>query len=340
MVTFPSRPSAGSGSASSASPHPRPHRVAVLALETVIPFDLGIPTQIFACGPPALARAPYTVRVCAPAAGRLRAAQGVVLDVRYGLRILAAAETIVVPGIDTLDQNIPPAVCAALRRAHARGARIVSICTGAFVLAAAGLLDGRPATTHWRYAGMLAARYPAVRLDPRVLYVDDGEILTSAGLAAGIDLCLHLVRRDLGAEAANAVARQMVVAPHRSGGQAQFVDVPVPEDAGSLEPTRSWALERLGDPLTIERLAEHARMSRRTFTRRFRGETGVSPLNWVVHHRVLLARRLLETTDAPVERVAARAGFGTALSLRLHFRREVGTSPLAYRRTFRAARAG
>jgi transcriptional regulator GlxA family with amidase domain len=314
--------------------------VAILALETVVPFDLGVPHQIFGYEPPERRSPLYTVRICAPKAGRLACAHGVVLQVSHGLAALAAADTIIVPGIDDLDLPVPRAVCSALRAAHARGARIASICTGAFVLAAAGVLDGRRATTHWKWADALAARHPAVRVDPRVLYVHDGSILTSAGIAAGIDLCLYLVRQDYGAEVANAVARFMVVAPHRSGGQAQFVEAPVAVDAGSLEPTRRWALERLEEPLTVERLAAHARMSRRTFTRRFRVETGASPLQWLLHQRVLLARRLLETTDASVERVAARAGFGSALSLRLHFRRAVATSPLAYRRSFRDARTG
>ena len=317
----------------------RAHRLAILALDTVVPFDLGIPYQIFRGGRSDRGDALYDVRVCAPSVGALRAAGGLRLDVRHGLRTLAWAETVIVPGIDDLDRPVPPAVCAALRAAHARGARIVSICTGAFVLAAAGLLEGRRAATHWQNADALATRYPAVRVDARVLYVDEGELLTSAGLAAGIDLCLHIVRQDHGAEVANAVARQLVVAPHRSGGQAQFVDAPVRADDGGLERTRSWALLRLAEPLTIARLAEHARMSRRTFTRRFRSETGVSPLQWLLHQRVLLARRLLETTDQPVARVAERAGFGSALSLRLHFRRAVATSPLAYRRAFRTTRA-
>jgi transcriptional regulator GlxA family with amidase domain len=213
---------------------------------------------------------------------------------------------------------------------------VVSICTGAFVLAAAGLLDGRRATTHWAAAERLASDYPNVEVDPAVLYIDDGTVCTSAGVAAGIDLCLHLVRQDYGAETANAIARGMVVAPHRSGGQTQFAQAPVPAvDDGSLERTRRWMLAHLAEPLTIDKLARHASVSSRTFSRRFVAETGTTPLQWVLTQRVLLARRLLETTDEPVARVAALAGFGDALNLRNHFGRATGTSPLAYRRTFR-----
>ncbi|HET8648763.1 MAG TPA: helix-turn-helix domain-containing protein [Gemmatimonadales bacterium] len=313
-----------------------PHQVAILALDSVVPFDLAIPHQVFGFSR-AAAPARYRVRVCSPRPGRVRAAEGIILETRHGLRTLAAADTIIVPGLTELDRPIPRDVCSALRRAHARGARLASICTGAFVLAAAGLLDGRRATTHWQNAEALAARYPLVRVDPGVLYVADGPVFTSAGLAAGLDLCLHLVQRDFGAQFANSVARELVVAPHRSGGQAQFIDTPLePGDGGSLEATRIWALAHLGQPLTLTRLAAHARMNRRTFTRRFRSETGMSALQWVVYQRVLLARRLLETTDLPVSRIAARAGFGSALSLRLHFRKLLAVSPLSYRRAFRA----
>jgi transcriptional regulator GlxA family with amidase domain len=217
---------------------------------------------------------------------------------------------------------------------------MVSICTGAFALAAAGVLDGRRATTHWRDAALLAERHPAVDVDPDVLYVDEGRVLTSAGVAAGIDLCLHLVRRDHGAQVANDVARRIVVAPHRSGGQAQFVDRPLPDGVGAgLEATRAWALERLDAPLTVAALAAHAHVSERTFLRRFRAETGTTPLRWLHEHRVAEARRQLEQTDLPVEHVAARCGFGTAVSLRRHFARATRTTPTAYRRAF-AGRPG
>jgi transcriptional regulator GlxA family with amidase domain len=213
---------------------------------------------------------------------------------------------------------------------------VVSICTGAFVLAAAGLLDGRRATTHWLDAPDFAARFPSVTMDPDVLYIDEGSVLTSAGIAAGIDLCLHIVRKDYGAAVANAVARRLVVAPHRSGGQAQFVAQPVAEARGHrLESTRGWVMRRLAEPTTVGRMAEHAGMSLRTFARCFREETGTSPLQWLLRHRILAAQQLLEQTDHGVDRIAEMCGFGSAVSLRVHFRRELDTSPLAYRRAFR-----
>ena len=354
----------------------RPHRVALLALDRVVAFDLAVPSTVFGgaafgVGEPEDAavlraalpyRSLYEVRVCAPDGPppgarptsrvrsarvtpdrRVRTADGFTLDVAHGLRTLAWADTVVVPGLASLDRDLPASVLTGLRTAHARGARVVSICTGAFVLAAAGLLDGRRATTHWAAAARLAAAYPQVTVDAAVLYVDAGSVCTSAGVAAGIDLCLHLVRQDHGTEAANAIARGMVVAPHRSGGQAQFAETPVPPvDEGSLEGTRRWAIAHLAEPLTIDMLARHAAVSRRTFARRFAAETGTTPLQWLLAQRVLLARRLLETTDEPVARVAALAGFGDALSLRQHFARTTATTPLAYRRTFRgrAATAG
>jgi transcriptional regulator GlxA family with amidase domain len=213
---------------------------------------------------------------------------------------------------------------------------VASICTGAFVLAAAGLLDGRRATTHWRYAGRLAREFPAIDVDPGVLYVDAGDVLTSAGVAAGVDLCLHMVRADHGAAAANAVARRMVVAAHRDGGQAQFVERPLPPAAGGgLAATRAWLAERLAEPVSIDAMARHAGYSPRSFARRFRAETGTTPLQWLIGLRVAEAQRLLEGSDAPVEEVAARSGFGGAVALRQHFSRLVGTSPTAYRRAFR-----
>jgi transcriptional regulator GlxA family with amidase domain len=230
----------------------------------------------------------------------------------------------------------------ALRAAHARGARLLSLCTGVFMIAAAGLLDGRRASTHWRHTDELASRYPNVKIDPRVLYVDDGDILTSAGTAAGVDLCLHVVRLDHGAEVANGVARRMVVPPHRDGGQAQFVDAPVApacEEGEALSSVLGWMLEHLDMPMSVDTLAERAVMSPRTFARRFRAVTGTTPHQWLLAQRVLLAQRLLETTDEAVELLADRAGFGSAAALRLHFQRSVGTAPLAYRRTFRAADA-
>lgn len=322
----------------------RPHRVVVLALDSVVPLDLSAPCQVFGYGGAVPERWRYSLVVCAAAARRSRdsrrlyvsTANGFSIATTQGLEAVRRAETVVVPGIANLDTPVSPAVCVALREAYARGARVVSICTGAFVLAAAGLLDGRRATTHWADAQRLAEQYPRVRVIPDVLYVDEGQILTSAGVAAGIDLCLHIVRRDYGAEAANTVARRLVVAPHRSGGQAQYAEHPVAnESSGGLERTRAWMLARLENSLTVGAMAAHARLSRRTFARHFVAETGTSPLRWLLDQRVLCARRLLETTRAPIERVATRCGFGSSVTLRLHFRRATGVSPTAYRRTFR-----
>jgi transcriptional regulator GlxA family with amidase domain len=240
---------------------------------------------------------------------------------------------VIAPGHAAVEREWPADALEALR---AFEGRIASVCTGAFVLAAAGLLDGHRATTHWHDAQRLAALHPAVDVDPDVLYVDEGRVLTSAGVAAGIDLCLHLVRRDHGEHVAGAVARRIVVAPHRSGGQAQFVERPLPAAPGAgLEATRAWALDRLGEPLSVADLARHAHTSERSFARRFRAETGTTPLRWLIDRRVAHARHLLERTDLPVEAVAAECGFGTAAGLRQHFGRAVHTTPTAYRRAFR-----
>jgi transcriptional regulator GlxA family with amidase domain len=305
-------------------------RVAVLALPPVVLFDLATPFQLL--------RRHYEVVLCAPDPGAVATTSGFPLEAPHGLDALAGAGLVVVPGFGQEGWPQPNVVLDALRTAHARGARIASICTGAFALAAAGLLDGRRATTHWRWAERLARAYPAVQVEPNVLYVDEGSILTSAGVAAGIDLCLHILRRDHGAEAANEVARQTVVAPHRGGGQAQFIERPVAasEQLG-LAPTRAWALERLEQPLTVTQLARHAHCSARTFARRFRVETGTTPLQWLLEQRIAHARRLLEGSDLPVELVAQRSGFGSAAALRQHFRRATATTPTAYRRTFATA---
>ena len=314
-----------------------PHRVAVLALEPVVAFDLATPVQVLAANE-LDDRARYDVTVCAAAAGRVATTHGYGIHATAGLRALARADTVIVPGFDPRPQGIDAAVLRALRRSHARGARIASICTGAFALAAAGLLDGRRATTHWAHAADLARRFPAVTVEPGVLFVDEGDVLTSAGVAAGIDLCLHLVRGDHGAAVANAVARRMVVAPLRDGGQAQFVPAPAGDGHGrTLAATRAWALERLHEPLPVGVLAAHAGWSERTFLRRFRAETGTAPLRWLHAARVRRARELLESTDLPVEEVASRTGFGTAVALRRHFHAATATTPSAYRRAFRTA---
>lgn len=317
------------------------HRVAILALPTVVPFDLGVPVQVFGYPRPDLGAKRYDAVVCGPhtkpGPGRVRTSSTFSIAVTHGLEALRTAHTVVVPGIDDLALPIAPAVTRALRAAHARGARLVTICTGAFALAQAGLLDGLRATTHWGDADEFRARYPGVELDANVLYVDEGRILTSAGIAAGIDLCLHVVRTDHGAAVANAVARRLVVAPHRSGGQAQFIPQPVALPSGQrLEQTRTWMAGRLADPaLTVARMAAHAGLPVRTFVRRFVAESGTPPLRWLLRQRILAAQQQLELSDGSVDRVAAACGFGSAVSLRVHFRRALGTSPLAYRRAFR-----
>jgi transcriptional regulator GlxA family with amidase domain len=309
------------------------HRVVALVAGEVVAFDLAIPAQIFG-----RERQLYDWVVCAPQPGTVPTENGFDIVVPHGLEALRDADTVIVPGIGDGGWPVAPAVLEALAAAAARGARVASICTGAFVLAAAGLLDGRRATTHWAYAERLAELFPAVEVDAAVLYVDEGDVLTSAGVAAGIDLCLHIVRADHGAEAANRIARRIVVAAHREGGQAQYVERPLPADGeGSLAATRKWMLARLPEPLTVAQMAAHAGYSPRSFARRFVAETGATPLQWLIAQRVAHAQRLLEGTDLPIEQVAAQAGFGTAAALRQHFARAVATSPSAYRRTFRAA---
>jgi transcriptional regulator GlxA family with amidase domain len=315
------------------------HEVVVLALPETMAYEVGLPHQFLggAVGPDG--RRLYRVRVTSLDGGPVRTSAGYSLLPEHDASILGTAQTVVIPGVygtSAMTDGTVSDDLAVLRRRTAERARMVSICTGAFVLAAAGLLDGRPATTHWVHSAAFARLFPQVRLDPDVLFVDDGDVLTSAGNAAGIDLLLHLVRRDHGSEIASRVARRSVVAPWREGGQSQFIEraVPEPGDSGTAG-TRAWALERLGEPLTLADLAAHARMSVRTFTRRFREETGVSASRWLVQQRVAVARRLLESTDVPVERVAEQAGFGTTASMRQHLHAAIGVAPLAYRRAYR-----
>lgn len=315
---------------------PRPHRVVVLALDGVYPFELGIPTRVFGTV------AQYEVLTCSVDGEPVRSSADFAIAVAHDASILETADTVVIPPCDIADIlniGLPQAVSDALSRIPAH-ARLVTLCTGAAVVAATGRLDGRPATTHWNIVDRFRRAFPQVRLDPDVLYVDDGKILTAAGAAAGIDLCLHLIRHDHGSELANAVARRCVVPPWREGGQAQFIEQPVPPQTSSgTAQARQWALENLHTPVTMADLATHARMSGRTFARRFRDEVGMSPGRWLIQQRVFRARELLETTDLPIDRIAGEVGFATGASLRQHLYDAIGVSPLAYRRTFRAATA-
>ncbi len=311
-----------------------PIAVAILVQPSVVLFDLGVPLQVFGYPRPDEGAQRYRVTLCAERPGLLPSASGMNVEVKQGLAALRRAHTIVLPGIDDLSVRPGPAALRALRAAAARGARLVSICTGAFALAEAGLLDGKRATTHWLDAEELRACYPMVEVDPDVLYVDNGQVLTSAGIACGIDLCLHVVRQDYGASVAAAVARRLVVAPHREGSQAQYVARPVEvDDTHSLEATCRWARGRLSQTLTVAQLAQHAGLPERTFSRRFRTEIGTSPLQWLLAERLLAARELLERTRWPLARIASRCGLGSEVSLRQHFRRRFQISPSTYRRT-------
>ena len=319
----------------------RPHRVAVLVFEHPSLFEMAVPCEVWGIDRTAVGVPPSEVRVCTPDPSPLHTDVGYTVTAPHGLEALRWADTVVVPAAPkpSGQREAPEAALAALRAAHRRGARIASLCSGAFTLAEAGLLDGRRATTHWMYTDAFRARFPLVELDPSVLYVGGDGIYTSAGTAAGIDLCLHLVRLDHGAEVANIVARRMVVPPHREGGQAQYVDAPVAE-LGREDPLAAvvtWAMGHLDRDLSVNDLARRAFMAPRTFARRFRASTGSTPLQWLLHQRVALAQRLLETTDLPIDAVARQAGFGSTPSLRQHFGRVVGTSPQAYRSRFRRA---
>jgi transcriptional regulator GlxA family with amidase domain len=311
------------------------HTVAAVVTDGMSPFEFGVACEVFGIDRSELGVPWYRFLVCAVEPGPVSTATGFTIVAPHGLDALARADTIVVtpPGTDA---DPPPALLKALVRAHRRGKRLMTLCTGALVLAAAGLLDGRSATTHWRHAEELARRYPQVKVDPAVLYVDDGSILTSAGSAASIDLCLHVVALDFGADIANALARRMVVPPHRDGGQAQFIETPltgVPLN-DAFSDTLQWVQAHLREHVTVESLADRAAMSPRTFARRFHGTTGTTPYRWVLHQRVLLAQRLLETTDLSVDAIADQCGMGSP-ALRDQFLRIVGTSPGRYRSTFR-----
>jgi AraC family transcriptional activator FtrA len=312
-----------------------PRRVAVLAYDELCTFEFGIVVEVFALRRPELNVEWYDLEVCSLERGPIRAMGGIRVEARRGLRGLRQAGTIVIPGWRHADEAPPEALVKALRAAHADGARLVSICSGVFVLAATGLLDGKRVTTHWRYVDRLTSRFPNVRVEPDVLYVDEGSILTSAGSAAGIDLCLHIVRRDYGAEIANQVARRLVMPPHRDGGQAQYVRDPVTsEAAGGLAPVLEWAQSHLGKPWRVDDLARKAAMSGRTFARQFRLQTGTTPHQWLIHQRLLAAQRRLEKTDEAIDQIAEAVGLETAATLRHHFSRVLGTTPTAYRRRF------
>lgn len=315
--------------------------VAAVVGRNASPFELGVVCEVFGFDRSKDGLPVYDFAVCATEPGPLMTGGGFRIDTAHGLERLATADLIAIPGWDELDVEPPAALLEALRQAVARGARVMSVCTGAFVLAAAGLLDGRRATTHWRHAAELARRFPKIDVDPNVLYVDDGSVLTSAGTAAGIDLCLHILRREHGAAVANNVARRMVVAPHRDGGQAQYIETPVVEHVRGhdLALLLDWVQANLDQPMAVEDLASRALMSVRTFNRRFVAVTGTTPHRWITSQRIRLAQRLLEETELDVEQVAQQTGFGTGATLRHHFSGHRGTSPQLYRRSFRRGEA-
>ncbi|WP_448615440.1 helix-turn-helix domain-containing protein [Modestobacter sp. URMC 112] len=314
---------------------------AVVADGSVGSFGLGVAAEVFGYDRRALGLPRFDFALVGPRPGVLRTDTGIAVVVEHGLDRLAVSDVVLLTAWELYSADPPPEMLAALRAAHARGALVVSQCTGAFVLAAAGLLDGQRAATHWKYAGELAARFPAVHVDPSVLYVDAGQVLTGAGTAAGVDTLLHLVRREWGAAAANALAREMVVPPHRDGGQAQFIDAPVARcEDDRLGVVLDWARAHLAEEITVDLLARRALMSPRSFARRFKLTTGTTPHAWLLDQRLATAEALLEESDAPVEEVARLVGFGTAAGLRDQFTRRRGVSPRAYRQTFRAAGAG
>ncbi|RNL62722.1 helix-turn-helix domain-containing protein [Nocardioides marmoriginsengisoli] len=308
------------------------HRIVVLASEGVYPFELGIPSRVFGA-----AGGRYEVLTCSVDGLPVRTNSDFSITVEHGPEVLRTADTVVIPPFvsPAIPHGVPTAVVKALSSVPP-GARLVSICTGAFVLAAAGLLDGRPATTHWRTTDLFREWFPQVALNPDVLFIDDGDVMTSAGAASGLDLCLHIIRKDHGSEVANQVARMCVVPPWRDGGQAQYIQHPVPEagDSGTAG-ARLWALGNIHEPMTLADLAERSHMSLRTFVRRFTEEVGMSPGRWLIQQRIERARHLLETTDLPVEEIAGWVGFSGGTSLREHLRAAIGVSPFAYRRTFR-----
>ncbi|HEX7187830.1 MAG TPA: helix-turn-helix domain-containing protein [Actinomycetes bacterium] len=312
--------------------------VAVPVLDDVLPFELGVLCEVFGTPRPDDPELPtFEFTLCTGRPGPVRAVSGYSLIVDRGWDALDDADLIAVPAL-RLREETPPELLEKLAAAHRRGAWLLSVCTGSFLLGQAGILDGRECTTHWMHVDELRELVPSAKVDADVLYVEDGNVLTSAGTAAGIDASLHLIRREFGTRVANRLARRMVMPPHREGGQRQYVDQPVPCEVDTLSETLQWMLENLAEDMTVDELADRAHLSSRTFARRFRAETGTTPLQWLTDQRILHARRLLEETAQPVEKVADLVGFGSASVLRHHFTRRVGTTPHAYRRTF--ARAG
>lgn len=308
-----------------------PHRIVVVATPGVVAFDLMVPVQVFRRVP----KNRYQVTIAGIEPGRVYQGHGVEFRAERGLDALDEADTVMLPGLDDVSQDAPPDLVAALLRARARGARLASICTGAFYLAQTGLLNHRSATTHWALAAEFSARFPKVKVDSNVLYIDHGDVVTSAGATAGIDMCLHLVRRDFGERVANAVSRVLVASPHRNGAQSQLIARPMPPSrTRHLGPLCTWAIEHLSEALTVSKLAERAGLTARSLSRRFQEEVGMSPLQWLIEQRVRKAQALLEATDLPVEDIAHECGFGGLLPCRRHFRRLVGVSPQQYRRDF------
>ena len=312
----------------------KPHRVALCLYDRLCTFEFGLCVEVFGLPRPEFENW-YELKTVAVENGPLTAMGGIQVSADHGLEALEEADTVLIPGWRGIEADPPDAWLEALIQAHARGARLVTICSGAFVLAAAGLLDGRRATTHWRYSEALKTRYPEIMVDEDVLYIDEGQILTSAGSAAGLDLCLHIVRKDFGATIANQVAKRLIIQPHREGGQAQFIERPVPDVNGEMTVLLYWARQRISEELRVNQLARQAGMSLRTFERRFAEATGTSPARWLVKERLSFAKDLLEVSNIAVEDVATRAGFGSADTLRHHFRTQLKVSPMQYRNSFR-----
>ena len=315
----------------------RRHTVSVWAFDGKAPYELGAVVEVFGLPRPELEIPWYDLRVCSLEREPMRAVGGFMMTTQNGLDVFAGADTVMVVAVPDVRGEVPPELVAALREAHDRGARVVSICSGAFALAAAGLLDGREVATHWQYAELLQRRYPEARVNPDVLYVDGDDILTGAGSAAGLDLCLHLVRKDHGARIANSVARRLVIPPHRDGGQAQFVEAVVGEPTADdcVARAMAWALEHLAEPITVAGMARQAHLAPRTFIRHFNRQTGTSPLRWVITQRIMASLPPLEDSTMGIEEIGAAVGFDSPVTFRHHFTRVMKTPPSVYRRTFR-----